>query len=57
VIDIGPGAGEDGGLVVAAGTPIDVSSSNKSATAPYLEKFLKSNALRADVPVLGLVVD
>jgi excinuclease ABC subunit A len=46
VIDIGPGAGEDGGLVVAAGTPTDVSNSTKSLTAPYLQKFFKTNALK-----------
>ena len=36
VIDIGPGAGEEGGRVVAAGTPEQVSHSNQSRTAPYL---------------------
>jgi excinuclease ABC subunit A len=46
VIDIGPGAGEDGGLVVAAGTPIDVSKSKKSLTAPYLAKFLSGASVK-----------
>lgn len=36
LIDIGPGAGEDGGRIVAAGTPQDVSRSDASRTAPYL---------------------
>jgi excinuclease ABC subunit A len=40
VIDIGPGAGEDGGRVVAAGTPEQVASSPTSRTAPYLARFL-----------------
>jgi len=36
VIDLGPGAGSDGGLVVAAGTPTEVSKSRASLTAPHL---------------------
>jgi excinuclease ABC subunit A len=39
VIDIGPGAGEEGGAIVAAGTPETVAHSKTSRTAPYL-KFL-----------------
>jgi excinuclease ABC subunit A len=40
VIDIGPGAGEEGGHVVASGTPAEVSKAPKSRTAPYLARFL-----------------
>ena len=40
VIDIGPGAGEDGGNVVAAGKPTDVARAPRSKTAPYLARFL-----------------
>jgi excinuclease ABC subunit A len=36
VIDMGPGAGEEGGQVVAAGTPMQVSESRASRTAPHL---------------------
>ncbi|MGA5461991.1 ABC transporter [Mycobacterium sp. NPDC050041] len=36
VIDLGPGAGDDGGRVVAAGTPDAVAASRRSRTAPYL---------------------
>jgi excinuclease ABC subunit A len=39
VIDVGPGAGDEGGRVVAAGTPGDVAASAKSRTAPYLRRF------------------
>jgi len=39
VVDIGPGAGEDGGRVVASGTPADVARSRDSRTAPYLARF------------------
>jgi excinuclease ABC subunit A len=40
VIDIGPGAGEEGGTIVVAGTPQEVARSRQSLTAPYLEKVL-----------------
>ncbi len=40
VIDIGPGAGEEGGRVIAAGTPEAVSRSEGSRTAPYLRRAL-----------------
>jgi excinuclease ABC subunit A len=38
VIDIGPGAGEQGGRVVAIGTPAQVSKAPHSRTAPYLAR-------------------
>jgi excinuclease ABC subunit A len=40
VIDIGPGAGEEGGRIVAEGTPRDVASAKGSRTAPYLHALL-----------------
>jgi len=40
VIDIGPGAGEEGGKVVAAGPPQTVARSKASRTAPYLAKHV-----------------
>jgi excinuclease ABC subunit A len=46
VIDIGPGAGEEGGTIVASGPPAKVAQSRRSKTAPYLRRFL---AGRADV--------
>jgi excinuclease ABC subunit A len=39
VIDMGPGAGEEGGRIVAAGTPADVSHVEGSRTAPYLQRW------------------
>ena len=38
VIDVGPGAGEEGGLIVAQGTPAQVSRSAAGATAAYLRR-------------------
>jgi excinuclease ABC subunit A len=40
VIDLGPGAGDDGGRVVATGTPADVCAATNSRTAPYLRRFI-----------------
>jgi excinuclease ABC subunit A len=40
VIDIGPGAGEEGGAVVASGTPNEVAEVRRSKTAPYLATAL-----------------
>jgi excinuclease ABC subunit A len=40
VIDIGPGAGEKGGKIVAAGSPAVVAKTAASRTAPYLQRFI-----------------
>jgi len=40
VIDIGPGAGDKGGTIVAAGTPADIVKTKNSRTAPYLAGFI-----------------
>lgn len=47
VIDIGPGAGTDGGAVVASGTPAQVAKNRASRTAPYLKKALQQDAVQA----------
>lgn len=39
VIDVGPGAGEQGGTIVAAGTPRQVSRAKVGATAAYLRRW------------------
>lgn len=40
VIDLGPGAGEDGGRAVASGTPCEIADAKDSLTAPYLKAAL-----------------
>ena len=40
VLDMGPGAGDEGGQVVAAGTPEQIVETKGSRTAPYLARFL-----------------
>jgi excinuclease ABC subunit A len=45
LVDVGPGAGERGGQIVAEGTPQDVAADEGSITGGYL-----SNRLRIDVP-------
>ncbi|HEX8850542.1 MAG TPA: excinuclease ABC subunit UvrA [Gemmatimonadaceae bacterium] len=42
VMDIGPGAGDEGGRVVAFGTPAEVARARDSRTAPYLARALTS---------------
>ncbi|MES2197978.1 MAG: excinuclease ABC subunit UvrA [Pseudomonadota bacterium] len=40
VIDIGPGAGDEGGRIVAAATPAELASAPGSRTAKYLAEFI-----------------
>ena len=40
VIDMGPGAGDEGGRIVACGTPDDVARDRTSRTADYLRATL-----------------
>lgn len=48
IVDIGPGAGENGGQVMAAGTPKQIMRSRKSLTGQYLsgKKFIPVPATR-----------
>ena len=45
VIDVGPGAGEEGGRIVAAGPPQDVARARESRTAPYLQRLFVPKGL------------
>jgi excinuclease ABC subunit A len=38
IIDIGPAAGDEGGRIVAAGSPEQIASNAQSRTAKYLER-------------------
>jgi hypothetical protein len=40
IIDVGPGAGDEGGTIVVSGTPKEVSSISLSHTAQYLAECL-----------------
>jgi excinuclease ABC subunit A len=40
VIDMGPGAGEEGGRIVVSGTPEQVATSGMGKTASYLSRYL-----------------
>jgi excinuclease ABC subunit A len=40
VMDIGPSAGDEGGRVVASGTPAEITATPASRTAPYLMSLL-----------------
>jgi excinuclease ABC subunit A len=50
VIDLGPGAGAQGGRVVASGTPEDVARARASATAPFLAARLAGAERAARAP-------
>ena len=47
IIDLGPGAGEAGGYVVATGTPEEVARAGSSVTGEYLARVLGTHALTA----------
>ena len=42
IIDLGPGAGEEGGNIVVAGTPEEVMACKESLTGQYLKQALRS---------------
>ena len=42
IIDFGPKSGDEGGRVVAKGTPEEVANNPKSVTGEFLKKHLKS---------------
>jgi len=48
VVDVGPGAGPDGGSIVATGTPDEIAGSEASITGRYLSGALRPARPRAD---------
>ncbi len=47
IIDLGPGAGDAGGRVIAQGTPEDVAENAQSLTGSYLKRLFLEDAARA----------
>jgi excinuclease ABC subunit A len=41
VIDLGPGGGDEGGQLVAVGTPPEIAKVAKSYTGKYLKEMMK----------------
>lgn len=41
IIDLGPGAGEEGGYIIATGTPEEVATAGASVTGQYLRQVLR----------------
>ncbi|MDG3006173.1 excinuclease ABC subunit UvrA [Paludisphaera mucosa] len=50
VVDVGPGAGDEGGRIVAAGPPSEVVEVSSSRTAPYLARYLSGSHPDRDGP-------
>lgn len=50
IIDLGPGAGDRGGQVVATGTPEEIVRNNESATGQYLKRILEHDTQCALTP-------
>ena len=48
IIDLGPEGGDGGGLVVACGTPEEVSQIEGSYTGMYLKKVLQAHSRAED---------
>jgi excinuclease ABC subunit A len=44
IIDLGPGAGDKGGYVIAAGSPEEITRIGSSATGQYLKRMLKGES-------------
>jgi len=43
IIDLGPGAGDEGGYIIATGTPEEVAREKSSATGQYLSRILSKS--------------
>ena len=48
IIDLGPEGGEEGGEIVAVGTPSEVVKCEKSHTAKYLKKYFKQRVVSSE---------
>jgi excinuclease ABC subunit A len=50
IIDLGPGAGDEGGYLIASGTPEEVAAIESSATGRYLKEKLAGHSLAVSSP-------
>ena len=57
IIDLGPGAGDLGGRLIAQGTPEQVAKNKKSFTGQYLQPILKNGRKTVGEPVGAAVGD
>jgi excinuclease ABC subunit A len=48
IIDLGPGAGDRGGYIIATGTPEEIAQENSSLTGKYLKSVLDKHADRME---------
>lgn len=44
IIDLGPGAGDNGGYIIATGTPEEIAQEESSATGQYLKRVLRGES-------------
>ena len=51
IIDLGPGAGDEGGYVIAEATPLEIAKMDNTATGRYLKAHLDKVRLGLDKPV------
>jgi excinuclease ABC subunit A len=54
IIDMGPSAGDQGGRVVASGTPFDIAGNEASRTGPYLRPLLPAKCYPAQPSSSGV---
>ncbi|MEX2357568.1 MAG: hypothetical protein WEE51_04510, partial [Pirellulaceae bacterium] len=48
IIDLGPGAADEGGQVVATGTPEEIADTEASVTGQYLREAFRQDALKRE---------
>jgi len=51
IIDLGPGAGDKGGFVIATGTPEEIASHDKSLTGKFLRKAIESSNIECSLAI------
>lgn len=44
IIDLGPDGGDNGGQLIAAGSPVEILNNKKSYTAKYLKRYINRNS-------------